>query len=80
MNPHSIRDVVCHTLRIRQNEDNWSAPNVNGEVRDNIDNCEWYEIYDVIEAVYQYLLLRSNVGNPPSRPDLFAALNVRRYE
>jgi hypothetical protein len=45
---------------------------VDDEVRENIDNCEWYEVYDVIEAVYKYLLLRSNLGESSSRPDVFA--------
>jgi hypothetical protein len=62
MNPHSMRNVVCHTLRIRKDENNYSAPNVNDEVRDNIDNCEWYEVYDVIEGVYRHLLLSVSVG------------------
>jgi hypothetical protein len=73
MNPHSMRDVVCQTLRVRKDEDNWSAPNVNGEVRATIDQCEWYEVYDMIEAVYLHLLLRASVGDLSSRPDHFAA-------
>ncbi len=33
---------------------NWSEfPNVDGEVRDLINDCEWFEIYDLIELLAQ---------------------------
>ena len=51
--PYSARATVCRVLRRRENSDNWSAyPNVDNEVRGLIDDCEWYEVYDVIEALY----------------------------
>jgi AbiJ-like protein len=78
MDPHSMRKLVCHALRVRENPDNWSAyPNVDGEVRGNIDNCEWYEVYDVIEAVYHSLQQaaqqRAYLSDRPPQPNLFAA-------
>jgi hypothetical protein len=78
MDPHSMRGVVCHTLRVREDPNNWSAyPNVDYEVRGNVDSCEWYEVYDVIEAVYQVLQQaaksRDHSSDLPPRPDLFAA-------
>ena len=51
--PHSARSTICRVLRRRENSDNWSAyPNVDNEARGLIDDCEWYEVYDVIEALY----------------------------
>lgn len=52
LSPHSVRSVVCQILRRREDPSNWSAlPNVDGEVREHLDSCEWYEVYDVIEAL-----------------------------
>lgn len=40
--PHEMRSIVCRVLRVRENPDNWSAfPNVDGEVRENLDGCQW---------------------------------------
>jgi len=50
--PSSLRTLVCQVLRKRPNLNNWSEyPNVNQEVRDLIDECEWYRVYDIIEAI-----------------------------
>ena len=36
----------------REDSNNWSAfPNVDGEARDHLDACEWFEVYDVVEAL-----------------------------
>lgn len=52
LSPHDVRGTVCHVLRRREDPDNWTAfPNVDGEVRDHLDSCEWYEVYDVIESL-----------------------------
>ena len=53
LSPHGVRSIVCRVLRRREDPGNWSAyPNVNGEARDYVDSCEWYEVYDIIEALY----------------------------
>lgn len=58
--PHQLRSIVCKMLRVREDPNNWSAfPNVDLEVRDHIDSCEWYEVYDIIEAIYNNLLRES---------------------
>ena len=52
MRPKSMRQLVCRVLRTRPDPNNWSEyPNVDGEVRDLIDNCEWYYVYDIVEAI-----------------------------
>jgi hypothetical protein len=52
LSPHNVRSLVCGVLRRREDPNNWSAfPNVDGEVRWNLDSCEWYEVYDVIESL-----------------------------
>lgn len=52
LEPHDVREKVCRELRRREDPNNWSAfPNVDYEVRDHLDSCEWYEVYDVIESL-----------------------------
>lgn len=68
---------MCAALRVRENPGNWSAyPNVDGEARGHLDDCEWYEVYDIIETTYAALLraLRSGsrLGDEQLRPDYFA--------
>jgi hypothetical protein len=56
LSPHNLRALVCEVLMRRPDDNNWSAfPNVDGEVRKLLDACEWYEVYDVIEAIFDDL-------------------------
>lgn len=56
MTPGSVRSVVCRVLRRREDASNWTPfPNVDREVRDHVDGCEWYSVYDVAEALYRHL-------------------------
>jgi hypothetical protein len=56
LGPHAMRSLTCRTLRRREDPNNWSAyPNVDGEVRYHLDSCDWYEVYDIIEAIYERL-------------------------
>jgi len=53
LSPHTARTTFCRVLRRRENPDNWSAyPNVDNEARGLIDDSQWYEVYDLIEALY----------------------------
>lgn len=53
LDPHRLRKIVCRLLRVREDPNNWSAyPNVDYEVRNHLDSCQWYEVYDIIEAIY----------------------------
>ena len=52
--PKSLRSLVCRVLLKRPDPNNWSEyPNIDYEVRELLDNCDWYRIYDVAEALYQ---------------------------
>jgi hypothetical protein len=56
LSPTALRTLVCRTLRRRPNPNNWSEwPNIAGEVEELLDNCEWFEVYDIIEAISRYL-------------------------
>lgn len=55
--PSLLRPVVCGVLSRRANtRGNWGEfPNIDGEVRDLIDNAPWYKVYDLIETLYQQM-------------------------
>ncbi len=52
LSPTPLRLIVCRTFRKRPDKNNWSEyPNIDGELRSLIDNCNWYRVYDAIEAI-----------------------------
>ncbi len=56
LTPTRMRDLVCRVLRTRPDLANWSDwPNVAEEVERLVDGCEWFEVYDIIEAVHDSL-------------------------
>ena len=53
LSPKPMRKIVCRILRERPDSNNWTEyPNIEDEVKELIDNCQWYEVYDIIEEVY----------------------------
>ncbi|ENP8445569.1 AbiJ-NTD4 domain-containing protein [Vibrio alginolyticus] len=51
--PKKLRELVCRSLRKRPDPNNWSEyPNIDNEVRDLIDQCKWYKVYDLYEKVF----------------------------
>lgn len=55
LNAYDVRRIACRVLRKRADVDNWSQSNVYGEAQELLDSCEWYEFYNVVEAVYYEL-------------------------
>ena len=50
--PSTLRDVLCRMLYRAPDKGNWSEfPNIDGEVRDLLADCEWFEVYDFVEAL-----------------------------
>lgn len=50
--PQSLREVVCRLLRKRPDQNNWSEyPNIDREVHELVDDCDWYRVYDIIEGL-----------------------------
>lgn len=60
MSPKTLRAVVCAVLYVAPDErNNWSDyPNVWGEIRGLLDDCPWYKVYDIAEAINQRLAER----------------------
>jgi hypothetical protein len=55
--PSSLRSIICGVTWKRADDSNWSEwPNIAQEVQNLLDECEWYKVYDIIEAVYDRLL------------------------
>ncbi len=52
-----IREFTCRALRTFPDPSNWSeVPNVRDEVVGLLQGCEWYRVYDMIEAAHRYLV------------------------
>jgi len=81
LGPHALRTLVCRVLMRRPDENNWSAfPNVDDEVKGLLDDSEWFEVYDVIEAISEALPRRgpdilSEVSGDSPRSEFAAAIN-----
>jgi AbiJ N-terminal domain 4 len=56
LTPRPLRKTICRALRERENPSNWSEyPNIHDEILDLLDECDWYEVYDVIEIIWEKL-------------------------
>ena len=56
LSPSTLRSIVCRVLRERPDPSNWSEyPNIWGEVEYLVYDCEWYRVYDIVEAIAQHL-------------------------
>lgn len=53
MSPSVMRRTICAVLLIRPDPSNWSEyPNIWGEATDLLENCPWFKVYDIVEAIY----------------------------
>jgi len=53
-NPSRLRSVICKVLKKRPDRNNWSEyPNIDNENHYLIDECQWYKVYDIVEAIYK---------------------------
>ena len=52
LKPSDLRSALCALLFRAPNRGNWSEfPNIDSEVRELIEDCEWFEVYDLIEEL-----------------------------
>ncbi len=50
--PSELRSLLCAILFRAPDRGNWSEfPNIDSEVRELIEDCEWFEVYDLIEEL-----------------------------
>jgi hypothetical protein len=82
LDPHDVRAIVCRVLMTRPDDSNWSPfPNVDWEARQLLDGCEWFEIYDVIEAIFRGLQGKVSAfgADPTERPHNRFAAQVNAF-
>jgi len=72
LSPRPMRTLLCRVLRKSADPNNWSEwPNISQECQDLIRDCEWYEVYDIIEELYQ-TFLELGPYNSANGPNYFA--------
>lgn len=67
LRPSILRSIACRVLRRRANPANWSEyPNIWQEVELLLDECEWYRVYDIVEAIHEEIAERdeTSAGDP----------------
>ena len=53
MKPFEMREHICEVLLVAPDPNNWSEyPNIWNEVQWEIENCDWYKVYDIAEKLY----------------------------
>jgi hypothetical protein len=68
--PSALRTVVCYVLKVRPSQSNWSEyPNIWDEVQYLVYDCDWFKVYDIIEALYERMMHdgRSRTMGAPQR-------------
>lgn len=54
--PSTLRNIVCRVLHRYPDKSNWSEyPNIWNEVQSLTFSCEWFHVYDIVEAIWNYL-------------------------
>jgi hypothetical protein len=63
LSPSTMRDLVCLVLRTRPDLGNWSDGNIRREVEYLVYGCDWFRVYDIIEAIYAALVTSTRREN-----------------
>jgi len=80
MRPSHLRSLVCRVLRRREDKNNWTEfPNVDEEVRGLLDECEWFEVYDVVEALPTHFSSYSACTSEGESADAYFEIELNRY-
>jgi hypothetical protein len=74
--PSSLRDIVCRVLHTPPDSGNWSEyPNIWGEVEGLVYRCDWFKVYDIIEALHAKMAKNDYTRGETDAPQFAAALN-----
>lgn len=53
--PSDLLPIICKELKVAP-DGNWTEfPNIDDEIKSHLENCDWFYIYDIIEAVISKL-------------------------
>lgn len=74
MGYETLRKEVCRALGLAPDtRGNWSEPNVISEVQHHLEECDWFEVYDVIESIATSLQGRPHgYGQAKAPSDVFS--------
>lgn len=79
MSFNALRQVVCQALAVAPDiRGSWSEPNVMGEVRGLLEDCPWFEVYDVIEALAHALHRQPPTGYDQKTPEEMFSWDINR--
>lgn len=57
--PSNARNIICPILREVPDRNNWTErPNIATEVENLLENCAWFKVYDILEALAQSIQQR----------------------
>lgn len=74
--PSSLREVLCRVLREVPDKNNWSEfPNIWGEVQDLLYRCEWFKVYDFIEALHARFVKNDRENHQQDAPRFADSIN-----
>lgn len=73
--PEKARSLVCAALRKLPDSNNWSAGNMRREVQIEVESCEWFEVYDLLEAIWRNLPDEWTAKDGQTSPELAHDLN-----
>ena len=74
--PSALRPISCRVLRVAPDADNWSEyPNVWGEVEGLMYGCQWFKVYDIIEALHAEFVKRDRSYGRADAAQFAEALN-----
>ncbi|MDE1161190.1 MAG: hypothetical protein PW792_04495 [Acidobacteriaceae bacterium] len=75
-NAAGARQLVCSTLNCLPDRDNWSDGNIWDEVTWRIQECDWFRVYDLAEAIYHSLMMHHAFPAQLSLADFVEELNA----
>ncbi len=55
LSPNQLRKVVTKQLRLRKTDDHQGWAHVDSQNREMLDRCQWFEVFDVVEAIHAEL-------------------------
>ena len=55
MSPETLRNIVSRVLLVDVNESHVSKQSIYLEVKEQLNECKWFEVYDIAEEIYSQL-------------------------
>jgi len=57
-----LRSLICRVLYKRQDRNNTEYDEIDEEIHQLIDKCEWYRVYEIIEGIAQHISENYNLS------------------